>query len=357
MEGVQLAKEEAVPIAFNPFLPGEQFHPIPDPTHIDDWLAQFAEKGQSFKEWNESKHVSFDYRNPNSPRKVVYVIAIGEDLAEAKESLNIEVLKEYISAFYPGMAVKELPALQVLPVDGTKVEITYYNMNTANMSWYVPIRRCHEYDSHKVPKSHRQLKVAELLQALSRGVRVPSDGLVLLALTLEDLYEGAKDSFVVGMAAGGSRVGCFSFARYNPAFPFRLSRHRKRTRNGIKQQTLLIQRSCKCLVHELAHMFGIDHCVYFSCCMQGSGHLVEDFSQPVHLCPIDLRKVVTLCKCDVVLRYEGLARFYQKNGFESEVLWIKRRMETLRNAGYNQEEVVALHSLADQLAFRGCHRM
>lgn len=100
LEGVQLAKEEAVPIAFNPFLPGEQFHPIPDPTHIDDWfvclnflasslltfsrLAQFAEKGQSFKEWNESKHVSFDYRNPNSPRKVVYVIAIGEDLAEAK---------------------------------------------------------------------------------------------------------------------------------------------------------------------------------------------------------------------------------------------------------------------------------
>ena len=41
-------------------------------------------------------------------------------------------------------------------------------------------------------------------------------------------------------------------------------------------------------------------CSHMSSCMQGSGHLVEDFSQPVHLCPIDLRKVVTLCKCDVV---------------------------------------------------------
>ena len=38
---------------------------------------------------------------------------------------------------------------------------------------------------------------------------------------MEDLYDGKKDSFVAGMAAGGSGQGIFSFARYDPLFSSR----------------------------------------------------------------------------------------------------------------------------------------
>lgn len=51
------------------------------------------------------------------------------------------------------------------------------------------------------------------------------------------------------------------------------------------------RRAGKLLVHELMHIYGVDHCVYHACVMNGTGHLVEDFSAPSHLCPVDLRKM------------------------------------------------------------------
>ena len=40
-----------------------------------------------------------------------------------------------------------------------------------------------------------------------------------------------------------------------------------------------LQRSCRLLVHEICHLFCIDHCIFHACCMNGSGHLQEDFSK------------------------------------------------------------------------------
>ena len=36
---------------------------------------------------------------------------------------------------------------------------------------------------------------------------------------------------------------------------------------------LTLRRSCKVLAHEACHMFGIEHCVWFRCLMNGSNHL------------------------------------------------------------------------------------
>lgn len=38
--------------------------------------------------------------------------------------------------------------------------------------------------------------------------------------------------------------------------------------------------------HELLHCFGLDHCVYFACAMQGTASLSEDSRQPPYLCPV-----------------------------------------------------------------------
>ena len=32
-------------------------------------------------------------------------------------------------------------------------------------------------------------------------------------------------------------------------------------------------------MHEIAHLLGVDHCIWYSCCMNGSGHLSEDFGK------------------------------------------------------------------------------
>jgi hypothetical protein len=52
-----------------------------------------------------------------------------------------------------------------------------------------------------------------------------------------------------------------------------------------------LRRSSKLLLHEFGHLYVLDHCIYFKCLMVGTGHLVEDFDAPMHLCGIRLRKL------------------------------------------------------------------
>ncbi|CAD6439767.1 a0636acf-136d-4261-b13d-06c584d5e938 [Sclerotinia trifoliorum] len=55
-------------------------------------------------------------------------------------------------------------------------------------------------------------------------------------------------------------------------------------------QTLHLSRICRIASHELGHCFGIAHCVYYACSMQGSASIIEDARQPPYLCPVDLQK-------------------------------------------------------------------
>jgi hypothetical protein len=101
-----------------------------------------------------------------------------------------------------------------------------------------------------------------LLRALH--VCKPADAFCIIGVTMEDLvlastfvrancqqYDGAEDSFTVGMANGGSGEAIFSFARYDPAFG---AKHAKQTKQKRRLATpepaedarlLLFMRSCK----------------------------------------------------------------------------------------------------------------
>lgn len=63
---------------------------------------------------------------------------------------------------------------------------------------------------------------------------------------------------------------------------------------------------------------------------------MEDFSQPINLCPVDLRKVVTHTKCDPIERYKLLLDFYTKYEMTSEKEWVQKRL-----AWINETEVEA----------------
>ena len=71
---------------------------------------------------------------------------------------------------------------------------------------------------------------------------------------------------MVGMAAGGSHIGVFSFARYDPFFADRVFKkkhaeeHNERHNKGRENQNrkirdrVLLARSCKVMVHEIGHL-------------------------------------------------------------------------------------------------------
>lgn len=45
------------------------------------------------------------------------------------------------------------------------------------------------------------------------------------------------------------------------------------------------------MTHEIGHMFGIWHCQWLNCVMQGSNHLEESDRRPLDFCPICLHKL------------------------------------------------------------------
>jgi archaemetzincin len=261
--------------------PGTDFEPVPIPKR-GDWLAEHPESGQSFEDFVGSRP-----NRPDKNRSKIYLQPLGEFPV-----LNIplvERLKQYASA-YLAMDVQELPVLNLSDKDIT----TRINAFTRN----------------------RQILTGSILAILKKSL--PKDAFCVMAVTMEDLYPDPSWNFVFGQASLRERVGVYSFARYDPAFY-----GQRREENYEKT---LLWRSCKVLVHEIAHMFGLTHCIYFKCAMNGSNHLEESDSRPMHLCPVCLRKLQHSTRFDVVSRYGGLFSFYKKTRFDDEAQWVQGRL-------------------------------
>jgi archaemetzincin len=70
---------------------------------------------------------------------------------------------------------------------------------------------------------------------------------------------------VFGLASIRERTGVFSFARYDERF-FELKKF-EIDYNLIKFRSMWV------MSHEITHMFGVRHCIFYKCLMNGSNHL------------------------------------------------------------------------------------
>jgi archaemetzincin len=275
---------DALPPALQRALTIEAFAPLPAPRQ-QDWLAVHPEPGQAFEEFRQGQP-----NRPDARRRIIYLHLL-ENFPE-KHSPSTEMLRQYAAAFFQ-MEAKILPPVDIVPGDFTS--------RTNRIT------------------TRRQILTRDVLRWLQG--RLPEDAFCLLGITMEDLYPDPSWNFVFGEASFRERVGVYSFVRYGPAFY-------GRARDGDYQK-LLLRRSAKVLTHETAHMFGLAHCIYFKCLMNGSNHLQESDARPLHLCPVCLRKLQWSIGFDVVKHYEQLYQFCQRAGFEHEAAWIARRLKEL----------------------------
>lgn len=96
-------------------------------------------------------------------------------------------------------------------------------------------------------------------------------------------------------------------------------------------QSLWLSRLTRAASHELGHCFGIAHCVYYACIMQGTASMSEDVRQPPYLCPVDLAKLqraLNLTEDGIVQRDKALLEYCSKSGkaFAAFEGWIGGRL-------------------------------
>lgn len=124
-----------------------------------------------------------------------------------------------------------------------------------------------------------------------------------------------------------SRTGVFSFARYDADFwkaesEYSTGETFEKSKNfENKNWDEILFRACKVMAHEIGHIFGIKHCVYFNCLMNGSNNETENCNKPAQLCAICLRKLQLNCPFRLKTRYQNLIKACQQLGgsFEKQI--------------------------------------
>ncbi|XP_062976117.1 archaemetzincin-2 [Elgaria multicarinata webbii] len=271
--------------------------------HSDsDWVISHPEPTQDFAQFYHDP-----CRNTPSPQKNrIYVQPIGT-FGDSRVSTDVYMkwLKDYCEAFYYGLTVN---ILGPVPVSQTGCAF-----------------RVNEY-THNL-----QIHAGHLLNYLKK--KKPKDAFCIVGITMIDLYPKDSWNFVFGQASLTEGMGIFSFARYDSDFystnykgvlktttkkvpPADYSVFEGYYTPDITSKLLL--RSCKTLTHEIGHIFGLHHCQWLQCVMQGSNHLEESDRRPIDLCPICLRKLHSALGFNMMERYKALQRWIEEEANRTE---------------------------------------
>ncbi|XP_033758842.1 archaemetzincin-2-like [Pecten maximus] len=271
------------------FLPdAECFTPMKKPKK-SEWLAEHKTEGQPFERFLQG---SANY--PTQRRNVIYLLPLKFDEAFVPSDI-LDPLKKFASIFF-GMKLKVMKATHF---KGKVPDRFNKNSNT------------YQVNAGKVLKEMAHL--------------VPGDAFCVAGITMCDLYPKDSWNFVFGLAQMKSGCGVYSLARYLSNFGDQPTTVYEA--ESEKGSNSIMKRACKTMCHEIGHMFGLSHCVYFSCIMNGSNHLEESDKRSIFLCPVCLRKLHFICQFDIIERYKLMASFWSEHGYKEETDWLQKRLE------------------------------
>ena len=352
------------------------YHPtmqkIPPPAYELDWLAQVPEEGQSIADYICFLTSRSGRLRPiaNASGTTICLLPIVSP-STSKECWwpDYAPKLEYLATLTKNYFQRPVKILKpaTLTISSSVRKNSSGNLSGEKSSKTASLFFCNEQGQvckntritvrHDSRTRRSQYEVTSILNQLSkfRYDTYGEENFCVMGVTMEDLYDGPNDLFCAGMAFGGDKVAVFSFCRYHPNLrmsPLRWWDYGYSTKPGTYSYfdadtgpkiSLLpsppkpskageieyLRRSSKLLVHELGHLYGLDHCIHYKCLMMGTGHLVEDFQAPMHLCGVCLRKLQWRLGFSVEGRYHDIATSLKEMGLAKEVRWIKMQLASI----------------------------
>jgi archaemetzincin len=259
-------RECAAPTA-SPERESDDGHEKLGPSKPGDWRYRFHETPQDFEDY---RRYLVNWKCAH--RTTFYIQPLGQARSRYPEML--ERMRVYCEAFF-GVPAK---ILEPTPIYGDTLD-----------------------------EKRKQYDADLLIDRLSK--RCPSDALVYIGITDQDLFVHGLN-FVFGVGDKRLRSGIYSLTRYE-----------------TDDLPLFTRRSLNLVAHEAGHILSISHCVEYVCVMQGANSLEEHDSHPMHLCPVDLQKVLLNTGMDRKERYRSLLPLYEQWGCRDEAEWVRRRLE------------------------------
>lgn len=263
------------------------------PLHIEklppgphDWLLHHYESGQTFAEFVQSQPPK-----PEKKRQRIDVVLLGDFDAVRRKVIQQTV--KYMEAFF------------ALPV-----RITL----TIPLSEIPPKAR----RVHPLTQDHQILTTYVLEEILIP--RRKEGAFATIAFTSSDLWPGEGWNFVFGQASPTDQVGVWSIYRNGDP------------QEGEEALRLCLLRTIKTGTHEVAHMFGLAHCIYYECAMNGSNHRLESDRRPLWLCPVCLNKLTWVLSVDPRKRFRKLIEVNRKFGFEREAGFFEQSLKVLEES-------------------------
>lgn len=171
-----------------------------------------------------------------------------------------------------------------------------------------------ERDSDLPPEAfdagREQYDASALLDFLLRErVELKIDDAVVYAGVADRDLTIAELNFVFGLGRLSEGVGVYSLVRFDGGVP----------------QPRYMRRAVGLLAHEIGHAFGLEHCIYFMCIMNGSNSLWESDRAPIAACPVCLRKLQHSLGFDLVQRYAELEQRCAELGLEEDAAFMRSR--------------------------------
>lgn len=253
------------------------------PPKPGDWLYSRKEKGQSFEQFLNSKHII-----PTTENNIIYLQPIGKfDSLQAKQ---IKLVQEYLEIFFQ---------LKTKTLDNVSNDV-------------IP-----KYARRIGPDENEQFLAGFILDSVLKKEK-PKNGIGLMALTEVDLYPKPEWSFVFGLASYRDRIAVSSIYRLQD-----------KSLKGA-DFNLCLERLLKICSHEIGHMFGLYHCIDANCVMNGTNSLSETDEHTLRLCSNCQRKLNAGIKYDNKKRVIELEKYFKRNKLTNGIELMEKDLKSIQ---------------------------